>query len=142
MTFFLSITITVVRYLHRVIASMFFFSFSSSFLRFFVSMICNQIFNSSRLVFLFFIYFAISQLLLVNTWKSYRIRGDNHFNGIDNLIRFEWKDEDIYIYTCYIFSVRMNNLKIKYYRVNEFPYVILQITIKNSKYATQYARYL
>lgn len=30
----------------------------------------------------------------------------------------------------------MNNLKIKYYRVNEFPYVILQITIKNSKYAT------
>lgn len=121
---------------------MFFFSFSSSFLRFFVSMICNQIFNSSRLVFLFFIYFAISQLLLVNTWKSYRIRGDNHFNGIDNLIRFEWKDEDIYIYTCYIFSVRMNNLKIKYYRVNEFPYVILQITIKNSKYATQYARYL
>lgn len=100
-----------------------FFLFFFFFLRFFSLSDSQPDFQFVKIGFFPLIYFTITQLLLVNTWKSYRTRGDNHFNSI----RMErWR----YIY---IF-LEMNNLKIKYYWLNEFPCVILRITIKNSKF--------
>lgn len=98
----------------RVFFSFFSFFFTSSFWDFSISVIRNFRFLI-RQDSLFLIYFTISQLLLVNRWKSYRVRDDNHFNGIDNLclIRFEWKDIYIYIYIS---------------ENEKFPCVILRIT--------------
>lgn len=62
----------------RVFSFLFFFFF----LRFFSLSDSQPDFQFVKIGFFPLIYFTISQLLLVNTWKSYRTRGDNHFNSI------------------------------------------------------------